>query len=86
MIGTEGVLKGVEFLYVVCMIDEHTIYWHYATVLPASSERGLQLSVAEQAITVGRGGVTAVSQVTRPRQHLYERSISEAILQAMEGR
>ncbi len=66
------------------MIDEHAIYWHYERVLPTLLERGLRLSAAEQTITAGRGGVTAVLQVTRPGQQLYERSNSEAVLQAAQ--
>ncbi len=66
------------------MIDEHAIYWHYVTALPTLLERGLRVSAAEQTITAGRGGVTAVLQVTRPGQQLYERSNSEAVLQAAQ--
>ena len=77
MLGTLGILKGLNFVYLVCMIDKDAISRRYEAVRPALTERGRRLFAAAEAMTAGYGGVTAVSAVTGVARSTIDRGIAE---------
>lgn len=59
------------------MIDRAAIRARYDAVSPHLDEKGLRLFVASEARAVGRGGVTAVSEVTGMARSTIERGMKE---------
>ncbi len=72
-----GILKGLNFVYLVCMIDKDAISRRYAAIRPALTERGRRLFAAAEAMTAGYGGVTAVSAVTGLARSTIDRGVAE---------
>ncbi len=77
MLGTFGILRQRNLVYLVCVIDKDAISRRYEAVGPALTERGRRLFAAAEAMTAGFGGVSAVSEVTGIARSTINRGIAE---------